>query len=93
MKGKLSSELKITGRITPAGQKIKGTLTPEGQTITGRVTTYGVPNPYLGPYDVTPKVEPQLLLTEGKTMREDLTVWGIPYTEVSNPNGTTCIIG
>ena len=82
MDGKLNGYPKITGRLTPEGQK-----------ITGKVTTYGLPNPYLGPYDITPKVDPQLLLTAGKSLREDITVWGIPYTEVSNKDGTTCIIG
>lgn len=82
MKGTLKNYPKITGKLTPVGQK-----------ITGTVTAYGLPNPYSGPYDVTPKVDPQLLLTAGKSLREDITVWGIPYTEVSNKDGTTCIIG
>lgn len=48
---------------------------------------------YPGPYYVTPKVDPQLLPTYNRRMTDDVTVWGIPYTEVSNLEGITVIIG
>lgn len=51
------------------------------------------PDTYQGPYYVIPEVEPQLLNTKHKLMADDVTVWAIPYTEVSNPDGTTVIIG
>lgn len=51
------------------------------------------PDEYPGPYDVIPKVNPQQLATQSKLMRENVTVWGIPYDEVSNLYGKTVIIG
>ena len=55
--------------------------------------TQVTPDKYQGPYYVIPEVEPQLLETKNKLMSDDVTVWAIPYTEVSNPEGTTVIIG
>lgn len=48
---------------------------------------------YEGEYEVTPKVEEQVLPTKGKGMKEDVTVKAIPVFEVSNEHGTTFIIG
>ena len=48
---------------------------------------------YEGPYEVTPTRSEQLLATEHRTMRGDVTVHEIPYYETSNPYGTTYIIG
>lgn len=48
--------------------------------------------PYLGPYSVIPKVYQQILATKNKLMSDDVLVYEIPYTEVSNPSGTTVII-
>ena len=50
------------------------------------------PDEYQGPYDVIPKVDPQQLATASKLMKQDVTVWGIPYEEVSNLYGTTVTI-
>lgn len=48
---------------------------------------------YEGPYHVIPKAWiDQRLETTGRVMRDDVTVEEVPYTEVSNPEGTTCII-
>ena len=50
-------------------------------------------DPYLGPYQVIPKAwEEQVLPTNGKNMTDDVTVFEVPYDEVSNPNGTTVVI-
>lgn len=50
-------------------------------------------DPYLGPYQVIPKAwEDQVLPTNGKNMTDDVTVFEVPYDEVSNPNGTTVVI-
>ena len=50
-------------------------------------------DPYLGPYQVTPKAwEDQILATNGKNMTDDVTVFEVPYDEVTNPNGTTVVI-
>lgn len=43
--------------------------------------------PYEGPYQVTPKVNEQILLTRDKTMEDDVTIFEIPYSSVSNPQG------
>ena len=49
-------------------------------------------DPYLGPYVVTPKRRDQILATNGKNMEDDVTVKEVPWTEVSNPTGTTFTI-
>lgn len=50
-------------------------------------------DPYQGPYEVTPKAwEEQVLQTNGKDMRDDVTVYEVPYDEVSNQYGTTVTI-
>lgn len=58
-----------------------------------RVTTI-TGDMYDGPYTVTPYLEAQILATKNKTMRDDVTVFEIPYAEVSNTSGgTTATIG
>ena len=47
---------------------------------------------YNGSYEVTPKVEAQILQTAEKVMRDDVTIKEIPYAEVTNPAGGTTII-
>lgn len=42
---------------------------------------------YEGDYAVTPKTEPQVLPTKGKTMAEDVTILPIPIFTVSNTSG------
>jgi hypothetical protein len=50
--------------------------------------------PYVGDYEITPKITAQKLETCDKVMRDDLTINAIPYAEVSNvSNGTTVTIG
>ena len=48
---------------------------------------------YSGPYEVIPKRQDQTLATKDKTMREDVTVYEIPYYQTANPYGTTFVIG
>ena len=49
---------------------------------------------YHGVYEVTPNPFAEVeLATEGKKLERNVVVDSIPYTEVSNPNGTTVIIG
>ena len=48
---------------------------------------------YEDDYIITPKAyEPQILDTEGKLMKENLTVLEVPYFETSNEYGTTIYI-
>ena len=48
---------------------------------------------YAGSYEVTPKVESQILPTEDRIMKQNLTVKEIPYYAVSNNFGQTIVIG
>ena len=49
---------------------------------------------YAGPYDVIPRVWPQLLQTKDKLMIDNVMVEAIPLTKVINPsNGYTVTIG
>lgn len=49
---------------------------------------------YKGPYSVKPKVRSQQILnTKQHSMKEDVVVEEIPYTEVHNTKGLTFIIG
>ena len=49
---------------------------------------------YDGDYDVTPRLYIQSLDTNGKLMRDDVTVYEIPITRTSNPEGgQTVLIG
>lgn len=49
-------------------------------------------DPYPGPYEVIPKRRDQVLATKDKNMTDDVTVKEVPWTEVSNPTGTTYTI-
>lgn len=49
--------------------------------------------PYLGPYEVTPRVSAQTMSTKSKYMTEDMLIKAIPYYETSNVSGKTVYIG
>lgn len=50
-------------------------------------------DPYQGPYEVIPKAwEDQTLATKDKTMTDDVLVFEVPYSEVSNQYGETVSI-
>lgn len=54
----------------------------------GVVTEGGEQLPwYEGSYSVTPRKQSIILPTKNKSMRNDVEVFQIPYTEVSNPQG------
>lgn len=49
---------------------------------------------YEGEYEVTPRLFVQSLDTDGKLMRDDVTVYEIPITRTTNPSGgQTVLIG
>lgn len=48
--------------------------------------------PYEGSYEVTPKVTEQKLATNSKYMKDDVTVYGVPYYQTSNEYGYTVYI-
>ena len=82
----MSNYIKVDGIIT-------GTVEKDTPEITGSITIGSGTDVYPGPYDVVPEINPQYLATQGKYLKDNLTVWGIPFTEVSNEHGTTIIIG
>lgn len=47
---------------------------------------------YMGEYEVIPKTIVQYLYTRDKTMKDNVTVYEIPYAETSNEYGTTVSI-
>lgn len=47
--------------------------------------------PYDGSYTVIPKVNKQVLETKGNYMKDDVTVVGIPYYDVSNTSGGSTV--
>ena len=75
---------------------ITGSLSPPA-TLTGSLiySAGGVPaEPYEGDYEVTPRVYAQSLDTDGKLMMDDVTVYEIPVTRTTNPQGgLTVLIG
>lgn len=51
-------------------------------------------NQYTGDYEVTPRLYLQTLATNGKSMRNDVTVYEIPVVSTTNPHGgQTILIG
>lgn len=77
--GELTGKLKGSGTISgflSASKGISGLLTiPSAVGVTV----------YDGPYEVTPKAwDDQILLTDGKLMTDDVTVFRVPYYETSN---------
>lgn len=55
------------------------------------VTQYVGGELYNGDYSVTPKVSEQKMNTAGKVMLEDVTVFAIPYFDVSNTSGGSTV--
>lgn len=77
-----------------ADVKMKATFTETNQSFKASfgIVTRVLPDPYEGPYEVTPTVEGFTLPTKTKSMAKDLAVLEIPYAEVSNISGTTVVI-
>lgn len=77
----------IKGKLS-AGKTLKGSLTGS-KTLKG-LLTYGKRSVeiYKGAYEVTPKPwEETVLPTQDKLLTGDVTVFEIPYAEVSNVQG------
>ena len=83
MIGTISKKGTLSGRIS--GQK----------SITGKLSLKVFSPPlYIGDYEVTPRLYTQSLDTDGKLMADDVTVYEIPITRTSNPQGgQTVLIG
>ena len=83
----------LTGTIIAQEGILVGVFRPSSN-LTGKVAITVDHEYYVGEYDVTPKIEQQVLSTNDKLMADDITVKAIPFYEVSNPQGgTTFIIG
>lgn len=57
------------------------------------VSDEGILPYYTGVYEITPRVYEQYMATKNHSMREDVTIHGIPKAEVSNVYGLTVTIG
>lgn len=55
------------------------------------VTQYVGGEVYNGDYSITPKVSEQKMNTSGKVMLEDVTVFAIPFFDVSNTSGGSTV--
>lgn len=86
--------MKITGFLTER-KGITGVLSlPIAVTGTLTIPYTMSAEAYEGDYEVTPRMYAQYLDTEGKNMRHDVTVYEIPVTYTTNPDGgQTVLIG
>ena len=88
----IAQEGNLVGVLMPSGL-LSGSIRPAVK-LTGKVAISVDHEYYVGEYNVTPKIEQQILTTNDKLMADDITVKAIPFYEVSNPQGgTTFIIG
>ncbi len=74
---------------------VRGVL--NAATITGAISNGiarvdGSTDPFLGEYEVTPKVDAQTMPCAGKKMLKDVDIKAIPFFETSNEAGTTVYI-
>ena len=84
---------KIIGELNAAG--ICGSMNTANMTGTignGIVKVDGSTDPFLGEYEVTPKVDAQTMPCAGKKMLKDVDIKAIPFFETSNETGTTVYI-
>ena len=84
---------KIIGELNAAG--ICGSMNTANMTGTienGIVKVDGSTDPFLGEYEVTPKVDAQTMPCAGKKMLKDVDIKAIPFFETSNEAGTTVYI-
>ena len=68
------------------GTDLKGRIETD-RGMTGRIQSGSSLVLYKGPYDVVPSTEVQVLRTRMQSMKRDITVWAIPYSETSNDKG------
>lgn len=70
------------------------TLAENTMSVGVKLNNIFIPEIYAGEYAVVPTFDAQTLPTKNKTMRDDVVVQGIPFSEVSNPqDGITVTIG
>lgn len=84
---------KIVGELNAAGVcGSMNTANMTGAIGNGVAFVDGSTDPYLGEYDVTPKVEAQVMPCAGKKMLKNVDIKAIPFFETSNETGTTVYI-
>ena len=80
------SQVTIPVSMAVSGMQIPVSVSAKYEAVEGEV--------YQGPYGVTPRLGDQSLETNGLVMRDDVTVYRIPISRVSNPyDGITVLIG
>lgn len=67
--------------------KVTVTAKDDGETAVIKIADNHQGLPYTGEYEVTPTMGEQVLSTRSKTMRDDVTVHAIPYTQTTNESG------
>ena len=91
--GTMRAESSLSGSIRSKAILV-GKVYSNTPVLTGKVSVITGYDEYEGAYEVTPKVNSQMIETKDKLMYKDLIVGSIPYYEVSNSKGgTTIIIG
>lgn len=84
----MAVEIRHSGEVVTVVQQ-RGTVTARSPSYSVNVAS-GVlvgGTPYTEAYEVTPTMAEQVLATRSKTMRDDLTVHAIPYTQTTNESG------
>ena len=85
--------VRITGDVSVVDEINAIVASNEIITATIFLPEYSGGEEYEGAYQVTPSAHnPIILETEGKMMRDDVTVFKIPYFETSNITGKTVYI-
>lgn len=70
---------------------ISGKISAE-PTITGSLSNNVEKTYYDGEYEITPKLQEQILKTASKTMRKNVTIKEVPVSETTNPDGGTTVV-
>ena len=84
LRGVIQSEGKLSGAVQPEAV-LKGSVA---------IPSISQGESYTGPYEVTPDIDGETLVTSLKTMLGNVVVNPIPYAEVSNnTGGLTVTIG
>lgn len=84
------ASVKITGKVSGIGQ-MSGSLAGTGRISGSLDVTGSVQTVYDGDYVVDPRFVSQTLETQGKVMRDDVTVNEIAVSAVQNPQGGNTI--
>lgn len=83
----------LVGRIQANDSILYGAIRPEG-TLSGSLAMPVGYDDYLGVYQITPKIDQQIINTADKHMTKNITIKEIPYYSVDNAQaGQTIIIG